>query len=285
MDISFRSTGGLLIRAADDSAGATFADFYAGYDRAFTLPAEKEERAGFVECLALNRGPAFRRVCAELGPFRELVLVAEVAGQPVGGANVFAAPLPEHGVVAINLNYVYVLPGRRGRGLLRGLVAAGRELVEWLFPGPAPVIFLELNDPLLLSAQQYAADTAAAGVDQFDRVVIWSRLGVRIIDVDYVQPPLSPAQPADDSLMLGVLAEPGFRLGGALLAEHLRRFFAVSVLKTGDLTGNESAAAQVRAARARPEIALLDPAPELDRLRGQVGRPGGGFRERLAALL
>ncbi|MEV8441032.1 GNAT family N-acetyltransferase [Actinosynnema sp. NPDC051121] len=282
MEIMFRSALGLDVKASDDGGSELFDVFYEGYDQAFTLPDEKEERAGFVECLALNGGEGFERISARLGAFRELVVVAELRGEVVGGANLLVTPLREHHVVTVNLNYAYVLPGHRGKGLLRRLVAACAELAAWLFPGVGPVVtFLELNDPLLLTAQQYDLDSATSGVDQFDRVVIWARIGVRILDFPYVQPPLSPAQQADGTLMLGVLADPGFELSGELLADHLERFFAISVLKNGDLASNRLAADQVRECRGRHVVALLDPLPELDALRHEVGAAGPGLRERL----
>ncbi|XVS63621.1 GNAT family N-acetyltransferase [Actinosynnema sp. CA-299493] len=282
MEITFRSALGLEVKATDDGGSELFDVFHEGYDQAFTLPDEKEERDGFVRCLALNGGAEFERISARLGAFRELVVVAALGGEVVGGANLLVTPLREHRAVTVNLNYAYVLPGHRGKGLLRRLVAACAELAAWLFPGVGPVVtVLELNDPLLLTARQYAQDSAVSGVDQFDRVVIWARIGVRVVDFPYVQPPLSDAQQADATLMLGVLAEPGFELSGGLLADHLERFFAISVLKNGDLDSNRPAADQVRECRARATIALLDPLPVLDSLRREVGATGPGFRERL----
>jgi GNAT superfamily N-acetyltransferase len=280
MDITFQSAHGLTVLASDDSASDTFTAFYVGYDRAFTLTHEKESRDGFVECLALNRGADFHRICGSLGPFRELVMVAEVDGVAVGGANFFVTPLPACSVVTLNLNYLYVLPDSRGRGLTRRMVDACRELAEWLFPGIGPVlIFLEMNDPLLLTAEQYERDSEVSGVDQFDRVVMGARLGVRIIDFPYVQPPLSGTQESGENLLYGLLADPSVRLTGVVLGAHLERFFAISVLKNGDIESNSQAAAQVRQCALIDTVPLLDPGPELDALRQRVGSTGPGLRE------
>src|SRR5690606_33167072 len=92
-------------------------------------------------------------------------------------------------------------------------------------------LFVELNDPLLMDARAYALDSEVAGIDQFDRVAVWARLGARILDFDYVQPPLSPGQSADTGLMLGVVDPPAPRLDACILGGHLERFFAISVLK------------------------------------------------------
>ncbi len=282
MEIRFPSDRGLTIAASDEGESAVFTAFHQGYDQAFTLPDEKESREGFVECLALNRGTEFHRISARLGPFRELVLLAELDGETVGGANVFATPLPGYSVVTLNLNYVYVLPGVRGRGLLRRIVDACRELAEWLFPGIGPVlVFLEMNDPLLMTAEQYERDSAVSGINQFDRIAIWAKLGVRIVDFPYVQPPLSDTRQADRNLLYGLLADASVLLTGAVLAAHLERFFAISVLKAGLVEANSLAAAQVRECRRIGPIALLDPTPALADLRRKVGKASAGLRESL----
>ncbi|HEX7309326.1 GNAT family N-acetyltransferase [Lentzea sp.] len=284
MDITFRSSRGLDVAASDDSAGSVFRAFYEGYDQAFTLPDEKESREGFVECMDLNRGPDFRRISARLGPFRELVVTAEIDGVPAGGANFLVTPLPDHAVVTLNLNYLFVRPGLRGRGLSRRLVDACRELAEWLFPCGGPVlVFLEMNDPLLITAEQYEQDSAVSGIDQFDRIAIWAKLGVRIVDFPYVQPPLSAAQEADGNLLYGLLADSPVELTGGLLADHLERFFAISVLKNGDVESNELAAEQVRTCRRIGSIGLLDPLPGLADLRQKVGTASNGIRRELVA--
>ncbi len=48
--------------------------------------------------------------------------------------------------------------------------------------GTAPAIFIEQNDPLRLTAAEYAADTAHSGIDQVDLLAIWSRVGAEVLD-------------------------------------------------------------------------------------------------------
>src|SRR5690606_11375482 len=138
----------------------------------------------------------------------------------------------------------------------------------------------ELNDPLLMDAEAYALDSEVAGIDQFDRVAVWARLGARLLDFDYVQPPLSASQFADTSLMLGVVDPPHPALDACVLGTHLERFFAVSVLKGGDPHADPDTAAQLRACATRcmagEAIRLLDPMPRLDALRPLAGRGGRG---------
>jgi GNAT superfamily N-acetyltransferase len=260
------------------------AQFYAGFDRAFVLPNEKETFEGIKQCLSLNAGADGVRLALRWGRVREYVAVAEHRGSMVGGANfiVFAAEPKDNGTrrrrVLIHLNYVFVLPECRGTGYLREILDAvsstaamfaaskggrlgrlGRRL--GFHAWPRPLIFFEQNDPYRLSADEYAADTAQAGIDQFARIAVWAGLGARALDFDYVQPPLSADQEPDTNLVLAVLGWDRPSLPAALLKAHLERFFAISVLKGADPQSMPTANAQIealdRAARAGEEIALL----------------------------
>lgn len=292
---------GMLQVRATTRGDAVFDRFFAAYDQAFVLPDEKEGREGFLECLALNHGPAQASLLARLGPFREWVLVAERDGDVVGGANfichVVAARDGTPGL-AMNLNYVFVAPAHRGRGHLRDMVEASRRLARMSFDGAQvealPLhVFIELNDPLRLDAQAYALDSAVAGVDQFDRVAIWARLGARLLDFPYVQPALSATQAPDDGLLLGVIGTSGDALDACVLGRHLERFFAISALKDGDPGADATTASQLsrcaRACDAGDGFALLDPLPHLPALRAvrdaaDFDAEGAGLRERLARL-
>ena len=55
---------GLVVDATTDAGNALFDRFFALYDLAFILPSEKEQRSGFVDCLALNHGTAHARLAA-----------------------------------------------------------------------------------------------------------------------------------------------------------------------------------------------------------------------------
>lgn len=70
-DWTLPATHGLALRATIDPDSPVLADFYAGYDKAFVLPREREELQGFKDCLALGAGPAFEELSARYGPFRE----------------------------------------------------------------------------------------------------------------------------------------------------------------------------------------------------------------------
>lgn len=295
--------GGEVLRVrASTHEDAVFERFHRAYDRAFVLANEKEGRAGFVECLALNHGDAAAALLARYGPFREWVLVLERDGAVVGGANLLCHLQADAAGRALgvdqNLNYVFVDAGHRGHGHLHDLVAAVRAVARRSFPDALAEadavpdrVFMEINDPLRVNDADYAADTAAAGLDQFDRVSIWARLGARIIDFPYVQPALSAGQAPAHDLLMAVLGVAADDLDACLLQRHLARFFGISVLKGADPHGNLEAAKQLRACAtdcaSGRHLALLDPLPRLARLRAERERtgvdPARGLRERLRA--
>jgi len=133
--------------------------------------------------------------------------------------------------------------------------------VDWP-PGdvPQPLIFIEMNNPLKMPPEDYALDSAHAGLDQIDRLKIWARRGARLVGFDYRQPPLSAAQSAETHLLLGVLGAETETLTACRLLAHLRRFFGVTVLKGQPPEDNPVAAPQLAAledACARGETVAL----------------------------
>jgi GNAT superfamily N-acetyltransferase len=267
----------LVFRSTEAGGGPVFDTFFAGYDRAFVLPDEKEDVDGLRAALDLNGGPEHERLRALYGPFREICIVAETPdGDLVGGANFIAMPARDAArTVTANLSYIYVVPEARRRGHLRRLVARVMATMADLFAdadGPLhPLVFLEQNDPFRMSAEAYDRDTRFTGLDQLDRLRIWTRLGARIVDFPYVQPPLSDLQEADDALLYAVLGAGGTSLAPGLLRGHLAGFFGISVLKGAPLDSETSAKRQIdelnRLSRLEARIALLDAAPMLSRLR------------------
>lgn len=221
--------------ASDDPASPVLLRFFSGYDRAFILPDEREELSGFKACLALNGTyrHAFGRVHAEL-----VAIVENASGTVLGGANFLATTINRGAMqppASIALNYVYVEAAARGRGLLRIILQAVRMLavraLQLNGTGMQPALFIEQNDPLRLTAEEYAADTAHSGTDQIDRLAIWARLGARVLDFPYIQPPLSAGQHSDDGLIYAAIDYPGEGVDRGLLHDHLESFFRISVLK------------------------------------------------------
>lgn len=231
--------------------------FYAAYDAAFILPDEKEDIDGFRACLALNEGGAYERLSALYGPYREMViLLTDGAHGPVLGAANFILFAGDGSDPTVSLSYIFVDAAQRRRGLFGLLMHLIREEARDAFiwpPGdiPVPLIFIEMNDPVKMSAADYARDSRHAGLDQVERLKIWERRGARLIDFAYRQPPLSAAQAAEDNLLIGVLGSGGADLTACRLLAHMRRFFGVTVLKGRDPASSPIAAEQ---------LALLDAA-------------------------
>lgn len=272
--ITLDMPGGLAITAALDPQAPILTEFYAGYEKAFVLPNEREELEGFENCLALNLPPLADSLTRRYGPFREVVLVArERAGGPmIGGANFIAFPppaaLPDRSAPAatINLNYVFVVEAARGKGHLRRLadsVTPTARHMLGLAEGVPVLTFIEQNDPLRMSVADYVEDTRLTGLDQVDRIGIWAKLGARVVDFPYVQPPLSAEHAPEESLVYSVLGAAAAQLSPCLLEHHLRRFFAISVFKDGDPEKDKSAGGQLAAlaelCKSGRKIALRDP--------------------------
>ncbi len=271
----------LIVQQTDIGEGAVFDRFFAGYDRAFVLPDEKEDRDGFIACLALNHGAEKARLTALYGDFREICLTVDQAdGTHVGGANLIAAPLPEaagRSIATANLNYIYVDPSQRGRGRLRQMVEIITDAVRAMFGVEHVLLFLEQNDPFAMSEAAYARDSDFTGLDQLDRLRIWTRQGARILDYRYVQPALTPAHEPDDSLLYALIGTKS-PLPACWLAAHLRRFYGISVLKGAPLESDAVASNQIAALErdcaADRTIALLDPSPLLASLKSrEAARP------------
>ena len=265
------TSAGMSVLVTTDPHATALETFYTAYDAAFVLPSEKEDLEGFRDCLALNGGATYQRLEKRYGAFRELVILLQKAsGKVIGGANFIA--LSGADAITVNLNYIFVAREARGAGHFRRLMALVEREARAAFVAPAslPVlIFIEQNDPLRLDPESYALDSAHSGLDQYDRLRIWRHLGARLVDLDYLQPPLSPDHEPDTGLLYGVLGASGNSLPACLLARHLRQFFGISVLKGRKIEDDADALRQVSALDARCQrgerIALIDPGAALAR--------------------
>lgn len=259
----------MRLELTDTTESAVFDQFFAGYEQAFTLPDETEDRDGFSRCLSLNHGTEHACLATEFGAFRELCIVARdtASGEMIGGANLIAlAPAAPGLPITANLNYIYICPEARGRGALRVFIRALSALIGSLFEGTekSPVaIFIEQNDPFRMSRAAYERDSAHSGMDQFARLLIWARLDALVVDFGYVQPPLSDDQAADDTLVYSVMGLSAGSISPVVLRHHLAGFFGISVLKGNPVAGVTVVAEQLDALDALSagggEIALLDP--------------------------
>ena len=261
------SASGLAIEATTTADDGLLEEFYVDYDGAFVLENEKEGYDGFADCLGLNAGEQYAHLVGRYGPFREFVAVVrdQATGARLGGANFIIFPVSGANarelVLSINLNYVFVNAQLRRNGIFRRLIGDLPALAFRLFVqtnasdlpkaqqagagAPQVYVFIEQNDPFRMSREDYDRDTQLTGLDQVARIGLWSRLGARIVDFPYVQPPLSKDQDADDTLAYAVLGARDADLDACLLHAHLERFFGISVLKGADLSAEPTAAAQL----------------------------------------
>ncbi len=268
-DWALTTAEGLRVYATSQPGSEVFAEFYAGYDRAFVLPDEKEDVSGFERCLALNDSPAYEELAAKYGAFSEICLVADdiAAGLRVGGANVITIAY-QHAITA-NLNYIYIDEAARGSGRFTPMLAAVRQTISARFE-TRPLMFIEQNDPFAMSAEAYERDTRYTGLDQFDRLRVWARRGARVVDFPYIQPPLSPGQVAESHLVYSVVGAPATTVPACILEHHLRGFFGISVLKGAAIENSDVARRQVELLSdmcvAGTEIPLLDPTMLLARV-------------------
>lgn len=276
---------GLHIQATIDPADGVVNRFFAGYDDAFILPSEKESLQGFRECLALNLPPHYEKLEKHFGPFREIVFIASDPGlgadQTVGGGNFICYPIAgrtnrrsDAYCLGMNLNYIFVLQKHRRRGYFKKLVQCCEHIARQFLAGIATqareaalgkaalLMFIEQNDPVRLKRAEYELDSRHSGLDQVDRIGIWTSLGARIIDFPYVQPPLSDDQQADEKLVLSVLGAGRDALDACIFREHLLRFFGISVLKgrraQDESTANIQLSSLDQMCRNSIQIPLLD---------------------------
>ena len=275
---------GLYVLGTDSPHSLLLERFYEGYDKAFIIPSEREELEGFVKCLSLNSTLARKSERR----FRELIFVLHGENHNVlGGANFLAVEhlgRTPHPRVSVNLNYLFVDGAARGRGLSRAMLGAVTSLAcrgIGVSESEAAVIFIEQNDPIRLSSADYAADTAHSGMDQIERLAVWAKLGAKVVDIDYRQPPLSSSQATNDGLIYAAINLPGANMDACYLHDHLYAFFEISVFKGQDPCESPIANPQLERlaalCRGAERIRLLDPWPALHYLRGQ--RDMSDFRD------
>jgi GNAT superfamily N-acetyltransferase len=238
----------LLSRAPQTSGELSIFDgFYDLYDSIFTLPDEKESREGFLKVFSLNDDAELQE---KYGPYREDVAVIIFNGEIVAGCNyLIRARRPEEkredwgGVDAlVQLNYVFVADGERGKGYHRLLTEKMEEQAALFFANVhgfnndfVPVIctFAEQNNPLRMTLEEYEADNAAAGTDQCDRLLAFQRGSYRRLDFPYIQPALEEGGDPCDYLMLVVKKPEGTQITNALMCSYLSTFIGVSIKKGG----------------------------------------------------
>ncbi len=176
-----------------------FATLYAIYSDLFPLSDEREPPSAFRDLAELN---CRQDVQILYGPWQEFVFGMRLdrQGALVGG-NVFGVTTSQAHVnfgcqASVHDIYLFVHPNARGHGAMADAKAhmeAHARAVVGLNPGIfAPLIFLEVNNPTLMSSSEIELDTMQSGIDPCRRYMSWKRSGFRPLDFRYVQPALRP---------------------------------------------------------------------------------------------
>jgi GNAT superfamily N-acetyltransferase len=246
-------------------------EFYELYGKVFTLPEEREPIEGFRTVLGLTADPAVAR---DFGPISERITLAidPATGKVIGATNYiyygYGEAWTEYGAAAsCQLNFICVDPKHRGRGVAPRLLRDMEEKLAIFAEGAVPAsrgflfVTCEQNNPARMTKDQLAADIRDSGMDPNARLAWWVRQGYRRLDFAYRQPPLNPGQDACAYLDYYVRFPDGRDRPGlpaALLAEHLRRFFFVSVGKLQvDMQANPEWRLQQGDLAARDTVAVV----------------------------
>lgn len=205
------------IYTSADSPG--FAALYGLFRNSFPDPDEAEEFDDIVLSFLL---PGKKELTRRYGEFHEYWIAAKENGRLLGGVNVsvFRASCSAH------VNYVFTSKDCRRRGVGSALLEKAAEIsgVDWLF--------CEQNDPGLMSSGELESDFAAAGISCDERIAWWRHRGFRKLGMRYVQPPLSPEKEPVTHMSLNVCVDAdAVSVAGTVVAEHLRRFYYIAVLK------------------------------------------------------
>ncbi len=238
---------------------------YALYALAFPLPDEREPRSAFDEILAANEDFAVQR---RFGPWREVVaVIREWAGGPVVGGHVFGVTTsPAHRAAGCAASvqgiYTFLHPQVRGRLPMSALRDFMQAQAQATFGGDldwplAPPVFIEVNNPLRMSAAEVELDAQSSGVDPHRRYLFWQRSGFRPLAFDYVQPALQPGGRA--ALYLDLFCSGSGPVPASLLAAHLRPFLAISVLKQRPADSDPDAEAMLAALARNEEVGFVPP--------------------------
>jgi hypothetical protein len=232
------------ISPADTEA---FAKFYAIYSELFPLANEREPPEAFHEIAGLNTRADMQ---ARFGPWREFVTgIRNGDGGPLVGGNIFGVTTSQAHVAfgcqaSIQDIYLFLVPEARGRGAVadaqpymesQALTAFGLDASTGK---TAPLIFLEVNNPMRMTTVEIEQDTASSGFNPYQRYAFWKRQGYAPLDLRYVQPPLRPDASAVRYLDLFCTAGLADAIPAELIAAHLNAFISMSVLKGRAASGD-----------------------------------------------
>jgi hypothetical protein len=249
-----------------------FEKFYAIYAELFPLADEREPPEAFHEIAHLNNRADMQ---ARFGPWREFVTaIRERNGGPLLGGNIFGVTTsPAHIAFGCQASiqgiYLFLIPEARGQGAVadappymqsQALAAFGFDAGKGRLP---PLVFLEVNNPMRMTAAEIERDTASSGFNPYQRYAFWKRNGFAPLDFHYVQPPLRQDASAVRYLDLFCTAGAADAIPAELIAAHLNAFISISVLKGHAASGNADFVRMTRELKLRGKVGFLpDTNPE-----------------------
>jgi ribosomal protein S18 acetylase RimI-like enzyme len=262
----------------DRSRSPLLQDFYALYEKAFSLAEEREPLSGFETVLAFNQ---HAQVQAGFGPFYEAITIVRDYKTVIAAANytIMSYRSPQRARIGFDgscqLNFICVDKTVRGVGLARALLnhvdTRISDVVSSETAAAAPRVFItcEQNNPARMTQKQIETDAAAALIDPLERTRWWSKLEFSRLDFPYEQPPLS-VQHQPCAYIDYYVRIPNEDMGSRRsfqtrpLLEHLRRFFFVCVGKFDiDMTRNEEWLRQKKYLEEREHVPVHQPVPKI----------------------
>lgn len=204
-----------------------FDKVYELYERSFTLKEEQQAKEDFLGYLGNN-------VTKAKGGVEEawVALRDKTTGDILGALNYNKLRGNADPAVAGSVHDIFLMTDakhrRQGvsRMLLDESMAKTREFIG-LEKGEKAIVprIAEQNNMLLMTPNEYLADTESAGIDQVVRRVAFEGLDYRTAEARYLQAPPTPDMAVNEYLDLVVKLEDGQTISGKALADHTKRLF------------------------------------------------------------
>lgn len=239
---------GLTYRTINKPQDSSFKEVYQLYETFFPLPEERESFEGFEQTIALNNS-IYQNM---FGPLQEEWLVVYASdGCLLGGVNFSYYFVEADGIqvknsfVSVQIMYLFVKAEYRSMGIASTLLdKISQQIQNWVvcqyFDVPEDRIFFfcEQNAPEVMSVSDYFTDAIHALIDPCDRLLWWHKRGYRRLVVNYIQPALNVDSQPCTALTLNIQSSQKY-IEGYVIAEHLRRYFTISVLKGKSLDADD----------------------------------------------
>ena len=238
-------SAGLVYRVINTPKDPALEQVYKLYELYFPLADEKESLEGFEEAVALNNS-IYQDIFGTSK--EEWIVMYDSDGHVLGGVNFahyFVADSTsscggekvEKPFASIQIIYIFIKSEYRSLGLASVLldrvsthVQESLSAEKIAIPQEDTYVFCEQNAPERMSQEEYFTDAINSQIDPCDRLVWWHNHGYRRLSMDYIQPALSPNSQPCTSLTLNIKSDKNI-IPGYVVAQHLRRFFTLSIFK------------------------------------------------------